>query len=363
MSNTDLWNAIYSQATAWSETPVFQKFAALLPSNTTGRLASANEVLQNLNAAGAQIDSRPLRAFSSINLMLGQVPEPGRPSESLAEWLGCAGSVEAAHREFVAWLRSRLPHYPMLRVPQLARDTPLTTSEFTWRLNWRREDFSSGLQFLPTPRNVTGLLGGSDEHRQELDRTARAVSAAFEKTDEWLAFAEAAESLQRRDLEELSTATKTAKVKLKPEFIDAYEPHMVVRRNEFRENVISTVLETLSGAAQEYVEKFTSIDTLIERAASDAFGQLAAYRNPSSFGNVSEIDVDPGVNQRVHFTLGDVRFPKLGMLVFVDDEMIPDAMLLSTVHFTHDVGIGSAFRVTGEVLKGSGDAWRNKVPN
>lgn len=361
MSNTHLWGAVYDQATVWSRTPVFERFASNLPANAPGRLTGVQEALQNLNAAGARIDAKPLRAFSFITLMLGQVPAPVAPSEDLAAWLPDARSVEAAHREFIAWLRSRLPNYPMLRVPQVTRDTPLTTSEFTWRLSWRRADFSNGLQFLSTPRNVTGLLGASEEQGKDLDRTTRAVSAAFARTDEWQNFVETAAVLEASDWEELAAASKTLRLEIKPELIDAYEPHVAVRRNEFRESAMAAALDALSGIAKEYAEAFAAVDALIETAASNVFGQIAAYGSPTVFEQVSEIDIESGVSPRVHFTLNDVSFPKLGMLAFVKDEMVMDAMFLGTITLSHYEGSGTSFRVTGDMLKGSGAAWRNRI--
>jgi hypothetical protein len=79
------------------------------------------------------------------------------------DWLTDAGRVEVAHRESIAWIRSRLPRYPGLLAPQLARDSPLTTPEFTWRLAWSRADLSSGLQFQAIPGRAGALLDATPE--------------------------------------------------------------------------------------------------------------------------------------------------------------------------------------------------------
>ena len=70
-----------------------------------------------------------------------------------------ANRIEAAHRMTLAWLRSRLAGYPILRAPQLAPGTPLTTFEMTIHYTWTKEELSGGLNQMPAPPGVPDLLG------------------------------------------------------------------------------------------------------------------------------------------------------------------------------------------------------------
>lgn len=70
---------------------------------------------------------------------------------------------------------------------------------------------------------------------------------------------------------------------------------------------MAEALESLSGTAREYAEAFASVDILIERAASDVFGQLAAYGNPKRFQQIRDI-ISNRENPGGYISLSETRY-------------------------------------------------------
>jgi hypothetical protein len=66
----------------------------------------------------------------------------------LNDWLQTANNVETAFRYTLGWLRSSLSGYPILRAPQLAPGTPLTTFELTSEFVWTKDELRSSLNRL-----------------------------------------------------------------------------------------------------------------------------------------------------------------------------------------------------------------------
>jgi hypothetical protein len=122
---------------------------------------------------------------------------------------------------------------------------------------------------------------------------------------------------------------------------------------QYREAVLSEELEALHGRAREYASAFGLANDLIERAASDVFGQLAAYRGSTSVSAPEELEFHG--TQQVTFVLRDAPILNAGILLNVDDPLLPDALQIVHLTIAFDRGAGLSQRVTGEILTGSGD--------
>ncbi|GGV43583.1 hypothetical protein GCM10010212_36010 [Paenarthrobacter nicotinovorans] len=120
---------------------------------------------------------------------------------------------------------------------------------------------------------------------------------------------------------------------------------------------MAEAVESLSGVARLYADAFSSIDTLIARAGSDVFGQLAAYGNPKRLRNIRDIDFEPGESRSVHFTVEDEILPETGLLVWTDDTLLQDALLIEGMNVSFEEDAGVELRMTGVILAGSRAAW------
>ncbi len=364
MSHVPLWEAIDQHATAWAATPAFDRFAAQLPRRAPQRQTGLPGLLQHLQAGGGWVGSMPLRLGFTTPWLLEEMPgvDAVDLGVTLTSWLEDAQRVESAHRDTVAWLRSRLPGYPMLPAPQLAPGTPLTTEEFTWRLIWKRDERSRGLQMQPAPPpGVASALQVAEDQQRRLDESARALAGAFARTDEWGRLAAAADALDGNARANLRLARATLKQRLAADAVTAHEPRLAMPRDRYRRAVLSEEIEALAGSAREYADAFDAADHLVETAASDVFGQLAAYGEPSTFGRPQELDMEPGRPSAVSFALADDSWPETGMVVWVDDPLTPDAVHITGVSMNIDRATGVAQRVTGTVLTGTAAAWRPTV--
>jgi hypothetical protein len=137
----DLWQAVNDLSRTWADLPVVQRFAAALPRNASQRSTGIPGRLQEMEASGAQISAQPLRLSIPLRMMQHMPSLQTQPSpQEWKAWPELAVRIEAVHWLAVAWLRSRVPGYPNLPAPHLARGTPLTTIEFTDQLIWTREE-------------------------------------------------------------------------------------------------------------------------------------------------------------------------------------------------------------------------------
>jgi hypothetical protein len=361
MSHVPLWEAIREQASAWAATPALVRFAAQLPRNAPQRQSGLPGLLQQVEAGVHCVSSWPLRLGSSIVGMAGWVQglDPDSLGRAWTSWLDDARRVDSAHRDTVAWLRSRMPGYPSLPAPQLAPGTPLTTVEFTPRLTWIPGERERGLQFhsVPPPRAAVAMQA-TEEQRRRLDETARALAVALENCKEWARLAAATEALDRGARSSLQNARTRLHQRLAAEAVDAHEPRLAMPRAMYRQTVLSEEINALTGPAREYADAFDAADQLVETIASDVFGQLATYGEPTTFGRPRDLDIQPGDQRVVSFTYTDAAWPELGMIAWVDDPLIPDAVLITRGDVNSDAATGEALRLVGSVLAGTAAAWR-----
>lgn len=360
MAPVQLWTAIDEQASSWRATSVFERFVAQLPRNAPQRVTGLPGKLQEMQAAGAWVGSRPLRLASSIPGLLEVMPglEPVPLHAEWTSWLVGAQQVERAHRETVAWVRSRLPGYPALLAPQLAPGTPLTTREFTWRLQWMPDERKRGLQFEMAPVQVAQALQAGGQQHRDLDNKARLVATAFARTEEWSRLASATSALDGETRATLRGIHKRLRQRLGDEAVTAHEPRLALPRDQYRQAVLSQEIDELGGLAREYTDAFDAADQLVETAASDVFGQLAAYGRISTLARPKSLDLQPSSPEMAEFTLTKDIAVEPGMVVWLDDSLVPDALHLTEIHVQMGVATGLLTRVVGNVLAGTAAAWQ-----
>ncbi len=357
MTNSHIWRAVTRQAECWAALPLVQEFAKQLPRNASTRTAGVPGYLQALQASGAQIAATPLRLtgfMSGFSELVKSFDVPYDKSD-LQRWLQMAGQVEIAHRETVAWLRSRMPGYPQLPAPQLAPGTPLTTAEFTYRLSWRAQERAQGLQLQDFPSGIARRLGANASQAHGLGEAARALASTLRSSEEWLRLGVARSALGSADREALQDTRARVRQRLSPSMIDAHEPRRALPRHDYRCAVLEEELDALTGQAREFADAFDAADELVELAASDVFGQLAVYGSPVNLGRVAEIDLEPGATQYASFTLPGDTWLEPGCLIRIDDSLITDAMLMVGGSFSF--GSTSRTRVRARVLPGTSSVW------
>lgn len=358
MNNVRLWTAIHEQAQAWAAVPTCQVMARQLPRNRSRPGNGLPGYLQELQAGGATLGSRPLQAGRLLPWWMDGMPTPitDEVQADLAAWSPSVQAVEEAHRLTVAWLRSRMPGYPMLPAPQLAPGTPWTTNEFTWRLGWAPDERAQGLQYLSEPEGVADWLEAPPELQRRLDGAARAVADALGGSEEWQRLDEARSDLDSEAKQALSRARAAIRGRLTEESVAAHEPRLAIRRAQYRETVVNEALGDLHGAAHEYATAFDGADGLIQLAASDVFGQLLMYGDPQTV-HPDRVEFDGDGTISMSFSSPELIGGTTGALLRVEDPLVSDVVRVEALSFSFDSTATELVRCAAVMLSGTGQAW------
>lgn len=357
VKHSEVWEAVRRQAQLWAQAPAVRIMAASLPDNAPLRerrhdAATVASLLQELRAGGAALFSRPMLLGRLVPFLIQGgwplAPGPRVEQSVLDEWLGAALAVEDAHRVTLAWTRSRLPAYPILRVPQLAPDTHLTTQSYSTAITWPRNEFGVGHQFDPAPRNVPRALGATGDEVRLLEQAAQHVAAALEATSEWQGFDAVRCKLNDRDREVLLDATRILRVRLAR--IDEAPGQSIFERDAFRRQQTREAVQGLDGNPRRYCEAFDAVNSLIELCVGDVFGQLTLYGDPHPL-KVSQIDF-PGPGQ-VRVVTDDLLASSPGNIVRVDDPLVTDALRVESVTSKLDLVAERPSTLTLRVLEGT----------
>jgi hypothetical protein len=361
-----LWRAVSDLALRWAASPVVRPFAVDLPRNADQRIEGIPGRLWEMELRGARISAQPLRLTRTIQLM--QNMPPSTDSEAAPDpakwkaWLDMAAAVEIAHGIMTAWLRSRMPGYPQLPAPQLAPGAPLTSGEWGQPYPWSRDEMRQGLQHRDPPPEITRRLGVTLPEERHITSATRTLGVALEGSVEWQRMGTAAYALTSPVRAELRQACRTVSERLSDAEVQKHRQH-ADERSEYRATVLKEALAALSGPAAEYARSFEAANRMLEAAASNVFGQLAIYGQPTLVPAPQDIDLTPGIHgQLVSFTrlaTDSDQTPfhvEMGQLVWLDDDLVIDAIQIISSE-TSVSSIGERERYTGTILSGTGEAW------
>lgn len=366
-TSSGLWKAVWALADAWSETPVVREFAAALPRNRplSDRSDSATGVPALLHHLDVSIGAmmHPLRYGSRIPVLLRDpmIAGSGIPevdASDLASFLQNARRIEDAHGVSLAWFRSSLAGYPMLRAPQLAPGTPLTTNEMTTRFVWHKQELAAGLNLLSSPPNVADLLGADATTRAALDAAARELSAQFSQSPEWIEFGQSSRALDEQAKTELLEARRELKLRLAEERLDEHEEKLALPRLEYRTHTTADAIDALTGPARSYADAFNRANVLLTLAACDIFSELAMYGEPWPIPAIN-VEVAAAGQPIVEFECTGAAglFLDVGQVLWLDRSAVSDAVRVERKTFNFDLAQGSRDRFGARVLRGTAEGW------
>lgn len=365
-TSPELWSAIWRLADAWSQTPVVLEIGETLPRNRPldergDKAVGIPALMQYLEACAGMV-MKPLMYASRIPALLNQplVAGFGMPAvdqDKLDKWLHLAAKLERAHRITLGWLRSALAGYPLLRAPQLAPSTPLTTGEMTTRYIWFREEFASGLHEQSAPPSVPGLLGADAKGASELDRAARQLSQALTKSQAWVDFDSALSALDDDAKEALRAARRELKKRLSAEALDDYEPNLALPRDEYRSHIMNEVIRSLSGPARVYADAFGEVDRLLDLTMGDIFGELVLFGEPWRLPVFNVETPKPGEPIVGFETKPMGPFLTTGQILWLTTEAVTDAVRIESRTMKMDQVEGMRDHFEARVLLNTGEAW------
>lgn len=357
-----LWSAVRELAASWGTTPTVRRTMASLPRNALGLDKATRDplahLLQELRASASGV-LHPLALGTRVRFLLSQDlihPQTAVRPEALREWLDSASAVEAAHRETLAWYRSRTAGYPLIRAPQLARNSSYTTLEYTPEFIWTPRERDRGLQFAMGPRALAPRLGA--ENAWLIAQATRNVLQELEVSAEWITFSEASDALDSDAKSALRSARLELTRLLDERNIDDHEPHFAWRRTEYRSSTVAAVVESLEGAARDYAQAFSALQELLQLCTTDVFGELVAYGDPKEV-RASMLEFPGPDASIVEFTAPDadpISFGT-GQLVWLEESLVRDVVRVEAMTMSFDDVQDMTFSFRARILDGTREAW------
>ncbi|MCH9732325.1 MAG: hypothetical protein K0U84_22100 [Actinomycetia bacterium] len=268
MSTEDVWPAVQALAASWSGSPLVQTFLARHPTHNDSDDV-VTEALRNLQGGVTVLTETPL--WTSIWEQVAQQVPSVQLTGEVRDYLRTIAPLGHAMELTVGWVRSRLPLYPTIPVPQFSPRGYRRSPEYSRRLPWSQPILQANLQAEPAPPSLAVMLG-LDSH--EVRSSAQGIAAAFTDSAEWQRYADLAAALTQQDRHVLDDARRRVGVLLNPRLVNEYEPARNARRNQYRRQRVAEVVVELNGRPKELADAFDAIDDLIDHALINIHGQL-----------------------------------------------------------------------------------------
>ncbi|MGY5309597.1 hypothetical protein [Nocardia gipuzkoensis] len=133
MSTEDVWPAVQALAATWSDSPLVQTFLARHPAHNNSDDA-VTEALRNMQGGATVLTETPLWT-STWGQLAQQMPLVHLTGE-VRDYLRTIAPLGHAVESMVGWVRSRLPLYPAIPVPQFSPRGYRRSPEYSRRLPW-----------------------------------------------------------------------------------------------------------------------------------------------------------------------------------------------------------------------------------
>ncbi|GAB4662626.1 hypothetical protein MOKP64_49580 [Mycobacterium avium subsp. hominissuis] len=348
MATEDIWPSVQALAATWSGSPLVQTFLARHPARNDSDDV-VTEALRNLQGGANVLTETPLWT-STWEQVAQQVPSVQLSGE-VRGYLRRIAPLGHAVESTVGWVRSRLPLYPAIPVPQFSPRGYRRSPEFSLRLPWAQPLLQAGLQAEPAPPSVADMLG-LDDH--EVLSSAGNVVAAFTESAEWERYAELAAALTEQDRHVLDDARHRVGVLLNPHLVNEYEDARNERRNQYRRQRVAEVIADLDGRPKELSDAFDAIDDLIDRALVNIHGQLVVRGDVPVIDPIN-LEVD-GPQASFEYD-GDESFG-VGESVRLDDPLAVGAYRIDGMSFSFGQFEGQKMSYTAQRLPGTENAFR-----
>ncbi len=348
MSTEDVWPAVQTLAATWSSSPLVKIFLARHPAHNDSADV-VTEALRNLQGGVTVLTETPLwtSTWEQVAQQLPSIQVTGEVRDYLRTIAPLGHAVEST----VAWVRSRLPLYPAIPVPQFSPRGYRRSPEYSRRLPWSQPILQANLQAEPAPPSVAIMLG-LDSH--EVLSAAKNVVAMFTDSAEWQRYADLAAALTEQDRRVLDDARHRVGVLLNPRLVNEYEPARNERRNQYRRQRVAEVIAELNGRPKELADAFDAIDDLIDRALVNVHGQLVVRGDVPLIQPIN-LELN-GLQASFEFD-GDDAF-NVGESVRLDDPLAMGVYLIDGMSFNFGQFEGLKMRYTAQRLPATENAFQ-----
>lgn len=336
-----LWAAVCELAQEWRLSPTVRKYCELaFPASPTELSTKMNEL------SSLMLMKQPLFRHSGLYTARLQAPHfapylvPFFSTPAFVEFNELAGAVEIAAARLLTFVRSRLPGYPSIMVPQLARGSIYTTEELSYTVPWLRRDFALGLQ----RSGMIDLAPFVGLHSGALRETLACLVEAVISLPEFIRFRELHRTLEPHDRSLLQEQRRRLRDKLS--CIDSIAGQRATERLDFRRSVTLEAVDNLSGRALEYCNAFSEVDSVIYLSVVDVFGQLVAHGSPSMVDEFSDFTFDGRIARCT-----TSQFIEVGSLCIFHGAVVDEVCLVDLVQL-HFEGQDGAVELKARKLAG-----------
>lgn len=256
----DLWQATGALADALKEMPTLRTFRRAF--DLEDQRDDFRQRLSEVTARYSPLRYQPML----LGLRLNEMQATGQLLQSKHDhaWLQAAVEAGGAFQVVVEYLRSRLPGYPMLRVPHLRGGSPHVFDDpwFIRGFPWDPEVRALSLH-LASPPDMT-KLGGTDN----CDGLIADLLEALQERRSWTRFSETRKALAEADRRALSEMGREFAAKVEGEPVTEAVGELSMARFNYRRAVLQETVVSAEGAVAGYLAAFEAIDELITVVAA-----------------------------------------------------------------------------------------------
>jgi hypothetical protein len=274
--------------------------------------------------------------------------------DGFPDFLRSAQRAAGALLSLVEYLRSRLPGYPDLPLPELRpqaprveRDGLLDASSMPWPMAARARGVE---RHGPSP---SGLRGVDEPAWRE---RAEGLLAHLSASCEWSAFAVVTDGLSPDDRQQLDDACRRFDERTQLDAIHANAGPLLLRQGQHRRAALDEACASLTDEARGYLDAFDAIDCLIDQAAlviSDRAIYAEAIRVPAD-ADVSWQRTDSGVTVRARFSEGASPFIQPGrLLIYAGDPPVVGGWICQGTRFGWQRDLDATVDLDAKVLPDS----------
>lgn len=308
------WLGLVSIANIWRQEPGFLEFLHNVSDGfKEGASDNLNRGLYILGTSNSIFDSYPL-LVEHWGRSIEAYPLGNLPVSEIRDYVRPFISLQGRALGLTAWLRSRMPGYPLFRPLRLAKGTSLTSEDASLRLNWLPEVYQLGLQYESVPP-----WHGLNKEKERIYREASGlVFKALRSTSPWLEYSESFNALDATDQASLKEGRRRIASRLSTAQVDSAEPERMLNRAKFRDEVVDDELENVTLNARKFSVAFDNLDFFITDLSQTVLGWMVQGHKPQRVSEFDTLTVGPA--GEVSFSTREV----LSKMAFIESPITPD---------------------------------------
>jgi hypothetical protein len=355
-----IWVEADKVAQAWTCSPYTKPFREGLRPTPAGEdgdplaVTSVHEILVRYE----MLKSQPMLAATRVQ-WLPEFHELAGTSAAVESWLDIGRRFAFALLELVEYLRSRLPGYPQILVPDLLSGAPLVYQDGFWdrQFPWPHEARAAGLQLKGPPEMLSQSLGLIAADRAYFYSALAELLEAVRCSQSWRRFEAADAALAPAERDDARARRRRYRDVVTDDQLTAVAGENGMRRQAARRAELGRVKVDADGSLLEYYEAFAAVDALIGAVAAWLSHRIAK-------GTIPEVEVQeaewgsPAELRPVRFKALDDDFRHPLELVWFEDTIdgLGGAVVLHNLNI--DFGEAIILQATGDLLVGSSAAPR-----